>query len=220
MSRLRAALGRRPEDRDGGMSLVELIVAMGIFTVVVSVFMAGIVVMTKSTARAQAVGDAGDSARKVFQKLDKEVRYAAAINGAGPGSAGTYYVEYLTTAVDAGLKPLCTQWRYVASSRQLQVRTWRTDAPTPTAWRTMATNVRNDLTTNKPFVTTFAGTVALKQRLTVRLDIGPGAAGGKKGAELEADFVARNSSIDSQSNRDDDLNGTSDLPVCPGPGRP
>lgn len=208
------------------MSLVELLVSMGIFMTIVSVFMAGVVIMTKNTTRAQAVGDSGDAVRKVFQRLDKDVRYAAAINRPGAGAAGTYYVEYLTTAVDTGLKPLCTQWRYTASTRKLEVRTWRTIAvPTPTAWRTMATNVRNDLTVvaQRPFEFTAAGAMFRKQQLRVYLDVSPGATGAtaRKGAQLDSVFVARNSSELSQSNADAaPADGLSDTPVCPGPGRP
>ena len=225
MKRVRGLVARRAQG-DAGLSLVELIVSMGIFTIIVSVFLAGVVVMTKNTTRAQAVGDSGDAVRKVFQRLDKDVRYAAAINGAGAGSPGTYYVEYLITAVDPGLKPLCTQWRYTASTRLLEVRTWR-DVPSPavSSWRTMATNVRNDLTTvaQRPFAFTPAGPMYQRQQLRVFLDVSPGATGatGRKGAQLDSVFVARNSSSSSQSNRDDTpADGLSDNPVCAGPGRP
>lgn len=221
---------RRPADEtsetDEGMTLVELIVAMGIFTVVVSVFMAGIVVMTKSTARAQAVGDSGDAALKVFQKFDKQVRYASAINGAGPGATtGTYYVEYLVTAVDAGQSPVCTQWRYSTSTRKLEIRTWKDVAPrTPTAWLVMATNVRNDLSqpAQRPFTWKAADNINLRQQLAVHLDLGPGAAGtgARKGAQIHSVFVARNSSSASTSNADSNSDGLSDSPVCNTAGRP
>lgn len=226
MTRLRAVLRRRAEG-DAGMSLVELLVSMGIFTVIVSIFMAGVVVMTRNTTRAQAVGDSGDTVRKVYQRLDRDVRYAAAINRPGAGATGTYYVEYLITAVDAGLKPLCTQWRYTAATRKLEVRTWRDVAtPAPTAWRTMATNVRNDLSVaaTRPFEFTKADATFRKQQLRVYLDVSPGATGQaeRKGAQLDSTFVARNSSEQSQSNADvfPSPDGLSDTPVCPGPGRP
>lgn len=208
------------------MTLVELLVAMGIFTVVVVVFMAGIVVMTKSTARAQSVGDAGDAALKVFQRFDKQVRYASSINGAGAGTtSGTYYVEYLVSAVEAGQSPICYQWQYSATARTLAVRSWKDVAPrTPSAWSTVATNVRNDLSqaAERPFVFKPADPINLRQQLVVHLDIGPGAAGAtaRKGAEIDSVFVARNSSSASPSNVDNNADGLSDNPVCNTAGRP
>lgn len=223
MSRLRRALRDRDE-REAGMTVTELIVAMGIFTVIVAVFMAGVVVMTRNTARAQAVADAGAAALKVFQRLDKEVRYSSGINAAGPGSTtGTVYVEYLVTAVEAGTTPKCTQWRYSATSRKLELRTWpNVTGASPTAWRTMATNVRNDLSvaSQTPFVFTPADTVNGKQQLAVRLDIGPGAAGGRKGAQIDSVFVARNTSTLSQSNGMNPTTGKNTTPVCTQVGRP
>lgn len=223
MSRLRAAVRRRTGD-DAGMSLVELIVSMGIFTIVISIFMAGVAGMARSTARAQAVGDAGDAVRNVFQRMDREFRYAAAINRPGQGGVGTYYVESLTTAVPVGLNPLCTQWRYVTATRTLEMRSWRTGAASAGSWRIMADDVRNDLTdpARRPFAFTPAGPVYQRQQLRVLLDVGPGPAGPNErvGAELDSTFVARNSSTSSQSNRDDDANGQSDTPVCLNFGRP
>ena len=221
MNRLREALRRRGDD--SGMSLTELIVAMGIFSVVVVIFMAGVVVMTKNTARAQAVGDSGDAALKIFQRLDKEVRYSSGINAGGAGTtAGTYYVEYLITAVDAGTQPKCVPWRNAAATHKRHRRTCpNVAAPTASAWLTMATTVRNDLTdtTQRPFVFQKADDTNVNQRLVVHLDLGYGAANGKRGASIDSVFVARNTSKLSQSNN---LNGAGAnvTPVCNQLGRP
>ncbi len=218
MDRLRRRLAAARQS-DSGMSLVELIVAMGIFTVVVSIFMAGVVVMTKSTARAQSVSDSGDMVRKVFQKLDREVRYSKAVNRPGAGTtAGTWYVEYLVTP-QPGAAPGCVQWRYTASTRLLEYRWWTDVAPrTPSAWVMVAKNVRNDLSVpaSRPFQFTAADGVHEKQQLRAVLDVGPGPAGvgAKKGAQLDSLFIARNTSTTSQSNADLDGNGQSDYPVC------
>ena len=179
------------------MTLVELIVSMGIFVIVIAVFMSGLVVMTHNTARAQSVADSGDGVRMAFQRFDKEVRYAAAINQPGFGTDGAYYVEYLTTAVAAGTPPKCTQWRVVSATRVLQRRTWNNTNPAnPSAWLTVADNVRNDLSDagQLPFQFTPAGVVRLSQSLRVFLDVGNGPPGpdALKGAQLDAEFVARN----------------------------
>ncbi|MGY4642607.1 PulJ/GspJ family protein [Cellulomonas sp. URHB0016] len=221
MSRLREVLRRRADD--SGMTLTELIVSMGIFSVVVVIFMSGVVVMTKNTARAQVVGDSGDTALKIFQKLDKEVRYSSGVNAGGAGAtAGTYYVEYLITAVEGGTQPKCVQWRYSSTTRKLERRSWPNVAtPTATAWLTMATNMRNDLSvvTDRPFTFTPADSVNLNQRLAVHLDLGKGAAGGKSGAMIDSVFVARNTSSSSQSNAVTAA-GANVTPVCNQLGRP
>lgn len=190
---------------DAGMTLVELIVAMGIFVIVIAVFMSGIVVMTKDTARAQAVADSGDGVRAAFLRLDKDVRYAAAINAPDFGADGAYYVEYLTTAVKAGMPPICTQWRVVPGTKVLQRRTWNNTSPAKaTSWLTVTDNVRNNLSDPKqlPFVFTRASTVRLSQSLRVFLDVGNGAPGvtALKGAQLDAEFVARNTDSTTPTN--------------------
>ncbi|WP_156043795.1 prepilin-type N-terminal cleavage/methylation domain-containing protein [Cellulomonas sp. URHE0023] len=226
MTRIRAALQRRTSETDNGMTLVELLVSMGILTVIIGMFMGGVVVMTKDTSRAQGVSNAGDAARKVFQRMDKEIRYSSSINRPGVGTtAGTYYVEYLISAVGAGQKPLCTQWRYTSSTRTLDVRTWRVQAtPVVSGWNTMAVNVRNNLSvsTQLPFVFTPAGSTYQRQQLRVFLDMGVGSGTtAKAGAQLDSYFFARNTSAASQSNPESvSVPGQSANPVCTGPGRP
>ena len=102
---------------------------MGIFTVIVGDVHGGRRRHDEGHRRARRPSATpGDAARKIFQRIDKQIRYASSINRPGAGTtAGTYYVEYLVSAVDAGQKPLCTQWRYTASTRKLDVRTWRVD---------------------------------------------------------------------------------------------
>lgn len=205
---------------DSGLTLMELIVAMGIFTVVLVVFMSGLLTMTSSTVRAQDVTDAGDDLRRAFQTMDKQIRYASSINSAGKGASGAHYVEFLTTAVEEGEKPLCTQWRFDPTARTLGFRTWR-DVPTgsPGPWRVVATDVRNPVTgptASPPFRTQFAKDSLLRQQLVVQLDIGRGDAGTDQvvGADVATVFVARNSSTASPSNADLDQDGVSDTFVC------
>lgn len=216
-------LRRRRLDRardDAGVTLVEMLTAMGIFTVVIAVFLAGLVTMTRSTARSQDVIDAGDAVRKAFQTMDKQIRYASSINFPGRGASGAVYVEFVRTAPTAGAPAVCTQWRYDPATRVLQVRTWE-DIPTATVsgWSTIATDVRNDLagaSPNLPFVLTPAGGGTVRQQLAVSIDVGdgPGGTGAERGAATATVFVARNSSTTSPSNADGNTDGRSDTPVC------
>ena len=212
--------GARAE-RDKGMSLIELLVAMGIFTFVIAIFMSGVVAMTRNTSQAQAVSDATTAARKALDQFDRQVRDSTAINRPGAGVTGAYYVEYLVPSLAAVGTPVCHQWRYDPIARTLDTRSWADSAtPTPSGWSTVATDVRNDLSTpDPPFVFTMAGTPSVRQQLTVTLDIGPAQ---RAGAQVSATYAARNTSAATTTQNDiSPVDGQSDTPVCQaGVGRP
>lgn len=206
---------------DAGVTLVELLTAMGIFSVVLAVFLAGLVTMAQSTARSQDVVDAGDAVRKAFQTMDKQIRYASSVNHPGSGVSGLHYVEFVRPAPTAGQQAICTQWRYDPVARVLQARSWADQPTSPVSgWSTIVTDMRNDLTGVAPDVpfrlAPAAVGGAVRQQLAVSVDVGdgPAGAGAERGADTTAVFVARNSSATSPSNADADLDGLSDTPVC------
>ena len=218
---------RSPERRapvDAGMTLVELLVAMGIFLVVIAVFMSGIVIMTKSTATASAVSDATSTARKVMDRFDKQVRYATAINAPGTGTtSGATYVEYMMPSQTAGATPVCVQWRYDGAAQTLALRTWpNSSSPSPSAWGQVASDVRNDAFGEPIFTFEPAnemdGNYLVHQQLTVTVDIGTGTAAG---AKMSATYAARNSSMTGSPSNTLTADGQSSTPVClAGVGRP
>ena len=206
-----------PEADDSGFTLTELIVAMSIFAIIITIFLSGMVSMTSATVRAQDVANAGDSVRLAFQMLDKQIRYAESINSPGVGGSGAHYVEFLTSSQRDGELPLCTQWRYQPTDRSLAYRTWR-DVPTGTVsgWRVIAVNMRNDLSgspPDTPFVLLFADAAQVRQELKVSFNAGRTVTG-EPGADIGTRFVARNSSEQSVSNADDNGDGVSDTLVC------
>lgn len=213
---LRRRLRRGAAD-DAGMTLIELIVAMGVFTVLVSVFMAGIVIMTRSTVRTDVTAASGDSVRTVFERLDRQVRYAESINYPGTGVSGAVYVEFRVSAtVSSNGKAMCTQWRWDPATQHLERRSWE-DAPgvVPAAWSVVATKVLADSDTSGrpyPFQVSTASATEPRQRLTLRLTVGSLPVGTT--IDSETTFSARNSSTKSLSNADVDGNGQSDIPVC------
>lgn len=181
------------------MTLVELIVAMGIFTVVIAVFMAGLVVMTRNTARAQVTADAADSVRRVFQRLDKEVRYADAINAPGAGVSGARYVEFRTPAtVSASGVVMCTQWRWVPSTSTIESRVWPDSSATLPGWSTVATHVVNDpAVVGYPFQMIPASTAAKHPRQTLQFSLLLESNASTGQVSTQSLLVARNSSPDS-----------------------
>lgn len=189
---------RKPSGEDG-MTLAELLVAMGVLSILMTVSMAAILTMTKSTVRTQAVADSTDDVRVTFQRLDKEIRYASAINQ--PGMVGEdQYVEYLVNASAAEGTPLCVQWRYVPALGEVQRREWPLNTADSTPWQTLVNEVRNDMTVvdQIPFTLLGIGTVDGKnysrQQLEVFIDAGMGESRDTRGGQLDVTFTALNSS--------------------------
>ncbi len=217
-----ASSEQRPRG-DSGMTLTELLVSMGILVVVLAVFMAGVVSMSRTTVRAEVATTANDQFRKLFQHMDREVRYATDINRPGVGPGGTVYIEYRYVNEGADAVPTCVQMRLVPSREVLERRTWPEGNPgAVTDWDIYVTRIRNDLTApnEQPFVFQRAGLDAssnisyVNQRLTVHLDSGLGESNDGRGSQLITTFVARNSNDQSQSNTDSNGDGVTDRPVC------
>lgn len=202
---------------DQGMGVIELVTAMAIFSVVLVVFIGGLISMARTTARATSVADASDDLRRTFHALDKQVRYSSSINRPGTGSSGSWYVEFVATALPDGQESLCTQWRFDPTAQTLAYRTWRdVSVATVSDWKVVAYDLTNDIAGGDlPFVFDAAGGVYNRQRLTVSMqvtaDSGPA---GEVKSDVETVFVARNSSYLSPSNPDLDSDGISDTPVC------
>jgi len=210
---MRRRLTAQGDDRDRGVTIIELIVSMGIFLTVLGIFMAGVVIMTHNAVRVQATADAGADVKKAFQRFDKQVRYADAINRPGNGASGARYVEFRTPAtVSKSGVTVCTQWRWDPSTKLLQQRTWTDVTGTLGAFMTVAENVVLDATvTGYPFAMSEASPQHPRQELTVNLTV-QGAE--KRLVSSESTFIARNSTIDSDGNDDLDGNGVSDHPAC------
>jgi prepilin-type N-terminal cleavage/methylation domain-containing protein len=187
--------------RDQGVTLVETLVAMSIFSVVLTIFMAAVLSMTTSTGRVNATTDAGDGVRAAFLKLDRQVRYADAINQPVQTSAGRWYVEFRTSQRANGQPTLCTQWRYDPTVQEMQVRTWN-DGQVPAAtFRTITTDVLPPQPSgSSPFTVALADGDHANQKLAVALTAGSGTGAYAGRASMQTSFVARNSSTASPSN--------------------
>jgi type II secretory pathway pseudopilin PulG len=129
---------RHEEARDeAGFTLIELIISTSIFLTIMGIITAAVVSMMSQTRREAGQSDNLDSARKIFQNLDKTARYANAITTPGIGSDGGSYVEYRTG--NTNLQQTCWQWRYLPSTGVVSQRHWSppligTGAVSATAW--------------------------------------------------------------------------------------
>ena len=207
---LRKRLSGGPE---AGFSLVELMVAMLIFSVFLAIVISSVVSITQASTKVQTTARTTSSELVVFQRLDREARYSDSINFPGVGSTGDTYIEFrIPASSTVNNVTLCTQWRFVPSTGVIQSRTW-SDGATPTdVWDTEMTNVYNDGGSSYPFLLTPATGSTGKQLLTLTLDGGNTAV---KGTTIQSVFIARNSSVQSPSNADTHVPGVSDAPICP-----
>lgn len=138
--------GRQAQPKAGqeGFTLVELLVAMVILSVFFSVFMSVAVKLFDSTINQQARSGNIDVNRFVVQVLDRQVRYANAINTPVVAN-GSRYVEWQSGSF--GRQQTCVQWRVTAGGL-MQRRSWlprltpASPAPVPTAWSTVGYGIR------------------------------------------------------------------------------
>jgi prepilin-type N-terminal cleavage/methylation domain-containing protein len=207
---------RRVASDETGFTLVELMIAMFIFGVFVTVLIASITGISRAAARAQVVARTSSSVLAVFQDIDHQVRYADSVNFPGSGVSGARYVEYRIPASSSSTGvTTCGQWRYTPSTGKLDFRSWQDIAsPVPTAWVTKLTGVKGSVTSTYPFQLIPASlSGAANQQFVLTLDAGSAAF--TQGAAISSRFLARNSSTLSQSNAQSVTAGVSDTPVCP-----
>jgi len=214
---------------------------MAMFVVLLSVCAGAITTMTRTVSKSQGLADSSAEVRRAFDQMDRQMRYADALNP--PTLVGTtWYVELRTSADgdDDGM-PTCTQWRLVGDTDELQVRTWEVQGTTAsglTPWATVARRIVNDPADSdeRPFTFAAAGSrlpalggvsaesttlesKTLRQRLRVRLlSTADGPEPGS--AESVVDFSARNSSTTSETNPDANNDGVPNVAVCTQAGRP
>jgi prepilin-type N-terminal cleavage/methylation domain-containing protein len=178
---------------DAGFTLLEVMVGMTVMTTFLLMFATGITQMYRVANRASAASQAQSALSLAFLRLDKQVRYASAINT--PAVSGTdYYIEFLTTNTGS---PVCTQLRLQGATKILQSRNWVSTAniSTATAWVPIATEVAASSTgssAGQPFSRSAADSVYNYQRM--KLDL-VSSVSGLTSKETAVTFTALNTSL-------------------------
>jgi len=204
---------RNGTKREEGFSLMELVVAMGIFTIFIAIFLGAVVSLARGTSQARITAESTSGVLTVFQNLDRQIRYSDSINYPGVGATGYRYIEFRTPAsstVENVTK--CTQWRFLPGKNRIESRTWPDGlGSVATPWATKLTNVVDVAGVGYPFgmIPAVDGT---KQVFV--LTINAGTAGIDAGADITTQFIARNATFEAQSNADANGDGASDTPVC------
>jgi Tfp pilus assembly protein PilV len=179
---------------DAGVTMIDVVVAMTLMSVFMSIFTGAVVQMFRSASKNLAIARAQSQVTNAYLRLDKEIRYAAGISDPGPVGADTY-VEYLTNNTGVAT---CTELRLNSASGQLQRRSWPQAGtpPAPTAWVPLASAVSSA----KPFTLWPADAATLSfQRLQLTLDAtaGSGATAAKRRTDVT--FTALNTTPSTSS---------------------
>ncbi|GAA0807861.1 PulJ/GspJ family protein [Spirilliplanes yamanashiensis] len=185
---------------DDGLTLMEVLVTLGVMTIVMALFGAGLTQLYRTAQRSESLGVAQTQLHQAFLRLDRDIRYASGISL--PGTAGgDSYVEYVISNTEV---VRCTQLRLSASGL-LQSR-FRRDSGPVSGWQTLASHV----TTPRAFTRTLASEAgAPHQQLGVTLTLSAGAGATASRRQASFTFTALNTGV-----------GTASDGVCPSLGRP
>ncbi|WP_240670046.1 prepilin-type N-terminal cleavage/methylation domain-containing protein [Actinoplanes solisilvae] len=129
---------RWPRD-DDGITLIEVVVAMSIMSIVGTLFTVAMNQIYRSTNTVESSFDAQRQIEAMYVRLDQEIRYARSISDPAQVN-GDWYVEYLMSVSNIDT---CVELRVNTTARELQRRQWtkNVDPLAPTAWTVLATNV-------------------------------------------------------------------------------
>jgi prepilin-type N-terminal cleavage/methylation domain-containing protein len=193
---------------DAGVTLIEVMVAMGLMSVITVLATSAITEIYHSVNETDNTAAAQTQVTTAFARLDQEVRYARSISTPAVVN-GDNYVEYLLSVNNVDT---CVELRLRTSTNQLQRRQWtkNVDPPAPTAWTTLADVV----TSGVPFTTLLPDKVGItgfrfqRLRLTVSAVLGGGSGGGTTttgGTTRKTDvtFTALNATAGKTNNGDD-----------------
>lgn len=188
MRRLRAWL--LPRD-DRGFSLMEVMAATVVMSVVVAITTAAILEIYRSVGRIDAETEAQTQVAAAFKQLDKEIRYARGISLQSAPLNGDYYVEYL---VNLNSVDTCVQLRLRPGTSELQRRQWvkNVEPLAPTTWTTLAalTTSTTPFTVTSPEPNTLTGWRYQRLRVTFTATVGVGNAQSKRVSDVT--FTALN----------------------------
>lgn len=171
---------------DAGFTLIDMMVAMTIMTIVMAVFTAGIVQMYRAADDVDAKSVSQSQINIAMQRLDREVRYAKGI--ATPYLvSGNQYVDMLSIQRNAlqAVVQQCIQLRVADGVLAQRTWTFQSNPLDITDWTPLAYGV----TASAPFTYLPPSDTVGYQQLTVTLSSGTGAA---KDANT-ATFIALNS---------------------------
>jgi Tfp pilus assembly protein PilV len=172
------------------MTLMEILVAMTIMSVVMAAVTTGLVQMFRATTSAESRAIAQSQVSLALLRLDRQIRYASGISVPHLAADGTQLVEYLF--VQTG-KSTCAQLR--VNAQRLQQRTWVSGSFSPTGWITLASG----LASAAPFSRVDSTDEQGHQRLRIALSVVSGSGGTVTTRHGDVAFTALNTDRDSSA---------------------
>lgn len=175
------------EGHDAGFSLTELLVTMGIMSVFMAIFTTSVLQLFGASNKSDHIAQSTAQLNSAFQRIDKQMRYASAINAPNAnatGSTGPWYVEFVNTSTGSDV---CTQLKLDGSV--LYERQWTSGSGSSATFNAVASELVPQ--TSTPFTFYPANGTQANQRLKTSLtsSAGDGAESG-----LSVTFDAMNSS--------------------------
>lgn len=207
---------RRRLGGDDGMTLMELMVGMGIMTIFMGIFTTAVVAMFSSTSKTQAVKNSSTALNTVFDRLDRQVRYASVIDQPIKTTINPTTVEWSvafrtddpTSTTSATCNELKIRQVPGSTLEQLVERTWTrttntdgsTSASNVSAWGQLAGGITlTDQTgaTVTPFALLTPTDGVAVQRLSLKLAAVDGNGNSKATSFSQITFSALNSTTSS-----------------------
>lgn len=174
--RLESAVARArstdDSEADGGFTLVELLVAMVVMTLVLALSFTVITKIISTTKSSQARSNAVDEARLGVEQLERQIRSGNVLYAPTYDSTNKLWLLQVYTQVNGNQR--CVQWKVDTTGATLQFRswspTWQQDGDV-TAWRIVARYVVNNPANNgdTPFTRSATGSVYGTRLLDVHL---------------------------------------------------
>lgn len=145
---------------EAGMTLVELVVAMAILSIVLTVFLTTFVVVQKAATKEDLQSQNNDNTRLALENMDRLVRsgnvlYDPAAPSSNPNTAGCVayqcFLVYTQANGTTAQPSVCVEWR--VTSGGLETRSWVPGQVPAATWRVIASGVLNQVVT--PSLRTF-----------------------------------------------------------------
>jgi type II secretory pathway component PulJ len=172
------------------MTLAEVLVSMGVTSVVMALVTAGMVQMYRESNRVDVLSSEMTQLQTAFQQLDRSVRYASAISqpNTTATAAGDWYVEWSSVS---GGTTVCSQLRLDGPSGLLQRRSEPAGGQI-SGWVVVA----SFLVASQPFTLQAASSSSYPyQRLTVDVTVRPAVTSTQAARRSTFSFTALNTTL-------------------------
>jgi prepilin-type N-terminal cleavage/methylation domain-containing protein len=186
---------RQPSEREAGWTLTEVMASMTIMGIFMVMFTGAMLQMYRSSNKLDAVTQATSQLNQAVNYLDRQVRYASAIDPPVQAPNGDWSVIFNSTY---SAQDTCTQLKL--SGGVLSRRSWISGAvTTPPVWNALASQLTNP-SSMQPFTFYPADSTHITQRLGVALQSSAGITTAATDVQTSITFSALNSSIASKTN--------------------